>query len=189
MRTSSRSTASGRPQPVPISTTILAVLGQIELHLTAHAPGQAEADAALESAARQLEEALGAGGLQRRWPSARSVVGDLLREKQLTIAVAESCTGGLLASRLTDVPGSSAYVERGVVCYSNQAEDRAWLGVPEDADPAARRGQRAGGRGDGRRHSRARADQHRHRHHRHRRTWRRHAGETSRARSAIAVDR
>ena len=58
------------------------------------------------------------------------MVGDLLREHKLTIAVAESCTGGLLASRLTDVPGSSDYVDRGVVCYSNQAKiDLA--GVPE----------------------------------------------------------
>ena len=50
------------------------------------------------------------------------MVGDLLRERHLTIALAESCTGGLLASRLTDVPGSSAYVERGVVCYSNRSK-------------------------------------------------------------------
>ena len=54
-----------------------------------------------------------------------AVVGDLLRARRLTIAVAESCTGGLLASRLTDVPGSSDYVDRGVVCYSNRREDRA----------------------------------------------------------------
>jgi PncC family amidohydrolase len=52
----------------------------------------------------------------------------LLRERRLTIAVAESCTGGLLASRLTDVPGSSEYVERGAVCYSNAAKVE-WLGV------------------------------------------------------------
>src|SRR6185295_1042097 len=55
--------------------------------------------------------------------------GDLLREHKFTISVAESCTGGLLASRLTDVPGSSDYVERGIVCYSNQAKIDL-LGVP-----------------------------------------------------------
>ena len=59
------------------------------------------------------------------------VVGDLLRERKLTIAVAESCTGGLLTSRLTDVPGSSDYVERGVVCYSNRAKTRARRACPK----------------------------------------------------------
>ena len=54
----------------------------------------------------------------------------MLRSKGLTIAVAESCTGGLLSSRLTDVPGSSDYVDRGVVCYSNRAKVDM-LGVPE----------------------------------------------------------
>jgi nicotinamide-nucleotide amidase len=58
-----------------------------------------------------------------------AVVGALLREHALTIAVAESCSGGLLASRLTDVPGSSDYVERGVVCYSNRAKTEL-LGIP-----------------------------------------------------------
>jgi nicotinamide-nucleotide amidase len=46
------------------------------------------------------------------------------------VAIAESCTGGLLTSRLTDVPGSSEYVERGVVCYSNRAKVEL-LGVPD----------------------------------------------------------
>jgi competence/damage-inducible protein CinA-like protein len=117
-------------QAVPISTTILAVLGQIELHLTAHAPSQAQADAALNEATRQLEEALAPAVYSVDGRTLEVVIGDLLRERKLTIAVAESCTGGLLASRLTDVPGSSAYVERGVVCYSNQSKtDMA--GVPE----------------------------------------------------------
>jgi nicotinamide-nucleotide amidase len=117
-------------QAVPISTTILAVLGQIELHLTAQAPGQVEADAALDSAVRQLEEALAPAVYSADGRPLEKVIGDLLREKRLTIAVAESCTGGLLASRLTDVPGSSAYVERGVVCYSNQAKIDM-VGVPD----------------------------------------------------------
>jgi nicotinamide-nucleotide amidase len=50
------------------------------------------------------------------------VVSDLLRERHFTVAVAESCTGGLLTSRLTDVPGSSAYLERGFICYSNRSK-------------------------------------------------------------------
>ena len=86
----------------------------------------------------------------------KQVVGDLLLATALTIAVAESCTGGLLASRLTDVPGSSAYFDRGVVCYSNAAK-MEWLGVPEAliaehgavSEPVAH--------GDGRRRSRASA--------------------------------
>ncbi|MBL0175703.1 MAG: competence/damage-inducible protein A [Ignavibacteria bacterium] len=58
-------------------------------------------------------------------------VGTLLRGRGSTLAVAESCTGGLLANRITDVPGSSAYFERGAVTYSN-ASKTAMLGV----DPA-----------------------------------------------------
>lgn len=50
-------------------------------------------------------------------------VGKLLADKKLTIACAESCTGGLLASRLTDVAGSSAYVQGGIVSYSNEIKN------------------------------------------------------------------
>ena len=109
-------------QPVPISTTILAVLGQIELHLTAQAASVEAADAALDAAVLELQAVLGPTIYSTDGRSLEAVVGDLLREHKLTIAVAESCTGGLLASRLTDVPGSSAYVELGVVCYSNRSK-------------------------------------------------------------------
>ena len=117
-------------QAVPISTTILAVLGQIELHLTAQAASQAEADVVLAAAVQELQAALGTSVYSVDGRALEAVVGDLLRERQLTVAIAESCTGGLLASRLTDVPGSSDYVDRGVVCYSNQSKTDL-AGVPE----------------------------------------------------------
>jgi nicotinamide-nucleotide amidase len=59
------------------------------------------------------------------------VLGAMLVERNLWIAVAESCTGGLIASRLTDVPGSSRYLERGVVTYSNASKIEL-LGVPAE---------------------------------------------------------
>jgi len=58
------------------------------------------------------------------------VAGRLLRARRLTVALAESCTGGLVGHRLTQVPGSSAYVERGFIVYSNAAKQEV-LGVPE----------------------------------------------------------
>ena len=59
------------------------------------------------------------------------VVGRLLTEQSLTVALAESCTGGLIGHRLTQVPGSSAYVDRGILCYSNRAKIEL-LAVPPE---------------------------------------------------------
>ena len=109
-------------RPVPIATTILAVSGQIELHLTASATDRREADAGLEAAVRELQGELGAAIYSVDGRPLEAVVGDLLRRAAWTIAAAESCTGGLLMSRLTDAPGSSDYVDRGVVCYSDRAK-------------------------------------------------------------------
>jgi nicotinamide-nucleotide amidase len=116
-------------QPIPISTTILAVLGQIELHLTAQAAHKTDADVVLDAAVLELVNVLGPSVYSTDGRGLETVVGDLLREHKMTIAVAESCTGGLLASRLTDVPGSSEYVDRGVVCYSNGSKTDL-AGVP-----------------------------------------------------------
>ncbi|HVH25649.1 MAG TPA: competence/damage-inducible protein A [Vicinamibacterales bacterium] len=115
---------------IPISTTILAVMGQIELHLTAVAPSGPAAEAVLDSAVQELMAVLGSSVYSDDGRNLEVVVGDLLRTRQFTIGVAESCTGGLLMSRLTDVPGSSRYVERGFVCYSNASKVEL-LGVPE----------------------------------------------------------
>ncbi len=59
------------------------------------------------------------------------IVGKLLKEKNLTVACAESCTGGLLTSRLTDIPGSSDYVKGAVVSYSNEIK-LSIVGVKEE---------------------------------------------------------
>jgi len=116
-------------QDVPISTTILAVLGQIELHLTARASDRAAAECTLDAAVGQLQSALGEAIYSVNGLGLEAVVGELLRDRTLTIATAESCSGGLLSSRLTDIPGSSAYMQQGVVCYTNESKT-AWLGVP-----------------------------------------------------------
>lgn len=57
-------------------------------------------------------------------------IGEVLRERGLTLAVAESCTGGLLGMRITEVPGASDYFRGGVIAYSNAVKERV-LGVPK----------------------------------------------------------
>jgi nicotinamide-nucleotide amidase len=103
-------------------TTILSAPGQVELHLTASGASAAEADARIESLASGIRELLGGRVFSEDGRELPSVLGALLRERGLSLAVAESCTGGLLAARLTDVPGSSAWFERGFVTYSNRAK-------------------------------------------------------------------
>jgi nicotinamide-nucleotide amidase len=117
--------------PVPIAATILASLGQIELHVSARAVSRAQAAAVLDSAVRQIVEALGQDVYSTDGRALEQVVGDLLAERGLRIAVAESCTGGLITSRLTDVPGSSRYVDQSVVTYSNEAKT-SLLDVPSE---------------------------------------------------------
>lgn len=114
---------------VPVAATILASLGQIELHLSARAQSRDSAAAAVRAAADQVSLTLGLDVYSVDGRSLEHVVGDLLVERGFRIACAESCTGGLLTSRLTDVAGSSRYVERSVVAYSNDAKV-ALVGVP-----------------------------------------------------------
>jgi nicotinamide-nucleotide amidase len=106
----------------PIVTTILASPGTIELHLTLRSADAAAAAARLADARDALVSVLGDAVFSTDGRTLEAVVGDLLRARGLTIAAAESCTGGLLLSRLTDVPGSSTYVVCGVTAYSNEAK-------------------------------------------------------------------
>ena len=112
-----------------ITTTILASLGQIELHLTAIASSADEGHRALDGAVADVSAALGRDLFSTNSETMQQVVGEMLRSRGLKIAAAESCTGGLVMARLTEVPGSSAYVDRGVVVYSNQSKTDL-LGVP-----------------------------------------------------------
>lgn len=111
-----------RSEPVPIETSILASLGQVELHLAARSRTQAAAAAALDDATNALAGVLGRDLVSSDGALLETVVGRLLRAAGRRVAVAESCTGGLVASRLTDVAGSSAYVQAGWVVYSNAAK-------------------------------------------------------------------
>jgi nicotinamide-nucleotide amidase len=115
----------------PITTTILASLGQIELHLTVRAGSATEGHRALDAAVAEVQAKMGRDLFSTNGETMQQVIGELCRQRGLRIAAAESCTGGLLMARLTEVPGSSDYVDRGVVAYSNQSKIDL-LGVPSD---------------------------------------------------------
>ena len=115
----------------PIAATILASLGSIELHVSTRAATREAAGAVLERAVAEAVGVLGPDVYSTDGRLLEAVVGGLLVERGLRIGVAESCTGGLIASRLTDVPGSSRYVDQAVVVYSNEAKTQL-LDVPAD---------------------------------------------------------
>ena len=108
---------------IPIQTTILASLGQIDLHLSVVSSDEFEAKAMLDDAVSELRERLGLLVFSEDGRSLPEIVGGLLVKHNATVSVAESCTGGLIASRLTDVAGSSAYVVGGMTTYSNEAKE------------------------------------------------------------------
>ncbi len=120
-----------RDSSPPIETTILAAPGQIELHLFLRSNDDDAARATLAEAQRQLVQALGDDVFSTDGRKMEEVLGDLLAAKGLTIAAAESCTGGLMMSRMTDVPGSSQWVVGGAVAYSNSVKT-----LFADVDPA-----------------------------------------------------
>ena len=103
-------------------TTILGGPGQVELHLTAEGASADEAAARVEELAAKIRAALSGRIYSEDGRELPEVVGALLQERGLTLAVAESCTGGLLTARLTERPGSSAYVDRAWVTYANRAK-------------------------------------------------------------------
>jgi len=123
--------ARWRDRTPPIATTILAAMGQIELHLSVREADRARATAILDGARAELMAAIADDVYSTDGRTMEEVVGDLLKARSYTIAAAESCTGGLLTSRLTDVAGSSAYVRATVVAYAYE-DKTSLLDVPTD---------------------------------------------------------
>jgi nicotinamide-nucleotide amidase len=109
-------------------TTILFNQSEIEIHLCARGRTEKEAIELLDRLSAQLEERLGNAVFSFAGETMEQVVGLKLALGGYTLSVAESCTGGLLAQRITEVPGSSKYFIEGVVAYSNEAKTRS-LGV------------------------------------------------------------
>jgi nicotinamide-nucleotide amidase len=110
----------------------LAGQGRVRLRITARAETEKVARARIEPVEQEILARLGKYYFGADDDTLESVLGRMLVERGATLAVAESCTGGLLAKRLTDVPGSSAYFTQGIVTYSNESKERL-LGVPREA--------------------------------------------------------
>lgn len=119
---------AGVVEPAEARLAFRAAFPKIQARLTVSgAPGD-DLEARLDALEARVRERLGVRLYAVGDKGMEEMVGRLLRERDLTLAVAESCTGGLIGHRITDVPGSSGYFLLGVVSYSNEAKERV-LGV------------------------------------------------------------
>ncbi len=121
------STADERVAPIykaypKIQTTILAAPGQIEIHLTTTKAMCPQADRDLDELQNKIELALDDHVFSTEDKTLEEVLGIFLQMHQGTLAVAESCTGGWISKRITDIPGCSQYFLGGMVTYSNQSK-------------------------------------------------------------------
>jgi len=120
------------PKTPDVKITTLAYPGQIEIHLTAHSKkSQKKAAEKLNELKDAILLRLEKNIFSQEGEELEEVVGYLLRGDKKTLAVAESCTGGLMGHRITNVPGSSDYFIQGVIAYSNEAK-KGLLDVPSD---------------------------------------------------------
>lgn len=114
--------------PPPLTVGIYAKPALIELKIMAKAKDDKRAKALIDRADAKISARLGKYIFGRDNETLEGTVGSGLLHSRRTLAVAESCTGGLIASRITDVPGSSKYFRLGIVAYSNEAKIK-FLGV------------------------------------------------------------
>ncbi len=112
-----------------VQTSILFNKSEVEIHIAARYDNEADAAATCDRLADELIAAIGKPVFATNGETMEQIVGGLLSRRVETVSVAESCTGGLIARRLTEVPGSSEYFIEGAVTYSNEAKTRT-LGVP-----------------------------------------------------------
>jgi nicotinamide-nucleotide amidase len=110
------------------ATTILASPGDIQVHLRARSSTEQAAERLLAEVGDPIEALLGERIFSRNGDSLEAVVGSFLRARGATLAVAESCTGGMVADRITSIPGSSDYFLGGFLVYSNRMKE-SLLGV------------------------------------------------------------
>jgi nicotinamide-nucleotide amidase len=114
-----------------VDTTILAGAGEIELHFKSRAATEDAAQGRVDELAGLVEDELDDAVYSRNGESLEQIVGYWLQMRNSTLAVAESCTGGLLAERITSVGGSSRYFLGGAVVYSNHLKTEL-AGVPAE---------------------------------------------------------
>jgi nicotinamide-nucleotide amidase len=103
----------------------------VDIRIIAQGSSADQTQAAVDRVESVVRERLGDSVYGVDGVEMEEVVGALLKQRRLTIAVAESCTGGLIGARITNIAGSSEYFERGAVVYSNEAKTEM-LGVPKD---------------------------------------------------------
>lgn len=130
------STVDARVSPIykrypDVETTILAGGGEIELHFKARAATLDAAEARADEVAGLIEDELEDAVFSRNGEPLEQIVSYWLQMRNATLAVAESCTGGMLAERITSISGSSRYFLGGAVVYSNQLKTEL-AGVPEE---------------------------------------------------------
>ncbi|MDM7921580.1 MAG: competence/damage-inducible protein A [Pyrinomonadaceae bacterium] len=114
-----------------VRTAILFNKTEVEVHLYSKAETAEQADAVLAELVEKIAEALGVAVFTTDGETMEQVIGRMLKERGKTVSVAESCTGGLIGRRITEVPGSSAYFIEGCVTYANEAKIRT-LNVPRE---------------------------------------------------------
>ena len=113
-----------------VETSILFSRVEIELHLTARSTDADQSESRLDELAGKITAALGPAVFATNGETMEEVIGKLLTERGEKLSVAESCTGGLVGMRLTEIGGSSRYFLEGAIVYANAAKIRA-LGVSE----------------------------------------------------------